>query len=262
VIPRFLTSFIPSPVRARGEDYVRGRRVRFARATSDEIAALVQGTDGYLVRLSAAPGKLSLSCTCPYAADHLVCKHQWAVLRRADAEGKLRRLLNLAGPRPELSAKPGDTDPEDGEPYDDTDEEDLLALDEPWLANNGIIPVARAPLPPRAAAKPAAPEWKRQLESVLQGLRYPGAPRPAPPGVWPDRRRLVYVVDIPASAHTGGLMVELAVETAQRDGTWGAPVQFRLDRKSGLPRPTPPIRELPRCFWALRSFAPTKSVQP
>ena len=45
---------------------------------------------------------------------------------------------------------------------------------------------------------------------------------------WPDDRRLVYVIDAPASAHAPGLVVELATEKRTRSGGWEAATPFRL----------------------------------
>ncbi|MEO6876988.1 MAG: SNF2-related protein, partial [Gemmatimonadaceae bacterium] len=47
-------------------------------------------------------------------------------------------------------------------------------------------------------------------------------------GTWPADRRLVYVVDVPATTHGAGLVLELATEKRTVSGGWEPPVTFRL----------------------------------
>jgi uncharacterized Zn finger protein len=52
------------------------------------LRATVQGTREYDVTVTDDDG-LTVSCTCEYAAELIVCKHSWAVLLEADAQGVL-----------------------------------------------------------------------------------------------------------------------------------------------------------------------------
>jgi superfamily II DNA or RNA helicase len=85
------------------------------------------------------------------------------------------------------------------------------------------------------------PEWKRQLEITRRQLAT--TPTTAH-GVWPDDRRLVYVVDLAASRESVGLVVDLAIETRQQDGKWSTPTAFRLGDDTWLASPDPDDRRI------------------
>ena len=104
MIPKQIQSLFPPSVRARGEDYFTGRRVQLLEHTGRFVGARVSGTDDYAVTVEADPGRIDVSCTCPFAHENGVCKHQWATLREADRLGRLQPLLNVAGSHPEITA--------------------------------------------------------------------------------------------------------------------------------------------------------------
>src|SRR4029079_15615434 len=85
----------------------------------------------------------------------------------------------------------------------------------------------RTDLSTRPAAAPRGPEWRQQLEGIK---RQPQFSEPYADGQtkWPANRRLVYIVDVPASANTTGLVIELAGEKQEDDGSWDAPTHFRF----------------------------------
>jgi uncharacterized Zn finger protein len=89
MIPRFLAKLFPPPVRERGADYAASGRVKLARPESDGIHATVRGATVYHVGLERAGDRLTLDCSCPYAADNGVCKHLWAVLLAADVDHRV-----------------------------------------------------------------------------------------------------------------------------------------------------------------------------
>jgi hypothetical protein len=218
VIPKQIQSLFPPSVRARGEDYFTGRRVQLLEHTGRFVGARVSGTDDYAVTVEADPGRVDVSCTCPFAHENGVCKHQWATLREADRLGRLQPLLNVAGSHPEITAG--------GEPPTDVRRE----------------PRVRHRAEPRQAAR--EPQWKRQLDWVRQQLQFTESLHPDKQAAWPPNRRLVYIIDIPASAQAVGLVVELAIEKGQRDGSWSAPVQFRLGADVWFTAPDPMDRQL------------------
>ncbi len=74
----------------RGESYFADGAVRSLRRSEDGIAASVQGTHRYRVRLRAEDGELDYDCSCPVGRDGAFCKHCVAVglawhARREDA---------------------------------------------------------------------------------------------------------------------------------------------------------------------------------
>ena len=221
MIPRHLSSSFPALIQARGDEYFSSNRVRIARADQRSISALVRGTIEYVVSLTAKPSGIVVGCSCPYAGEHGVCKHIWATFRQADAEKCLVRLLGETGLTARLLAITGGG----GDDVDDG-------------ASEGVAEVIDGPFPavpdaPRAPPKPLtppsrAPQWMVLLDAARRQMApFPtsGAPRTA---AWPQDRRLVYVVDVPATMHSPGLVIELATEKQTRSGGWEPPVQFRL----------------------------------
>ncbi len=210
MIPGQLQDLFRPGVRARGEEYFTQRRVRIITATTRIIEARVAGGDRYLVRLEAQRGLITLSCTCPYAFDNGVCKHQWATVREAERKGRLQLVLASAGPRSSFSA--------------------------------GVdIHIDAANQPATASRRP---EWRQQLEGLRRQLQFSEPLTKEAAAAWPENRRLVYIVDIPASANTTGLVIELASEKQESDGSWGAPTHFRFGTAVWLAAPDPADRQI------------------
>jgi superfamily II DNA or RNA helicase len=91
MIPRQLAQRFSPSTRVRGERYSAEGRVRFAPAAQgNEIHATVQGSELYyvVVELGRQHG-WDFECNCPFALDNYYCKHIWAVLLSADAQGML-----------------------------------------------------------------------------------------------------------------------------------------------------------------------------
>jgi len=209
VIPSQLQDLFRPGVRARGEEYFVQRRVRIVTATTRLLEARVTGGERYLVRLEAGRGFITLSCTCPYAFDNGICKHQWATVREAERKGRFQLLLASAGPRPSFS----------------TGTE------------------LRTDLSTRPAAAPRGPEWRQQLEGIRRQLQFSESHADGQTK-WPANRRLVYIVDVPASANTTGLVIELASEKQEDDGSWDAPTHFRFGAQVWLGAPDPTDRQI------------------
>ena len=156
MIPSQLQDLFRPGVRARGEEYFVQRRVRIVTATTRLLEARVTGGERYLVRLEAGRGFITLSCTCPYAFDNGICKHQWATVREAERKGRLQLLLASAGPRPSFS----------------TGTE------------------LRTDLSTRPAAAPRGPQWRQQLEGIRRQLQFSESHADGQTK-WPANRRLV-----------------------------------------------------------------------
>ena len=76
--------------RTRGNRYFLGGAVRAIEGSGAEVVATVRGSEWYRVRLSRDGDAFLASCQCPYFADRQdFCKHIWAVVLAADAEGLL-----------------------------------------------------------------------------------------------------------------------------------------------------------------------------
>src|SRR4030067_2786779 len=80
----------------RGEEYFADGQVGALVEHQGTIAAKVQGTRSYRVKLWAENGELRFSCTCPVGADGAFCKHCVAPApdsirgRRAKTQGTVR----------------------------------------------------------------------------------------------------------------------------------------------------------------------------
>jgi len=210
VIPGQLHDLFRPGVRARGEEYFAQRRVRIVTATTRVIEARVAGEGHYMARLEASHGHIRLSCTCPYALDNGICKHLWATVKEAERKGRLQLLLASSGPRTSFSA--------------------------------GSDTRMDATTRPPAALRRS--QWREQLEGLRRQLQFSEPIQAEPPAFWPEGRRLVYIVDIPASANTTGLVIELATDMQEPDGSWGVPTHFRFGAQVWLTAPDPTDRQI------------------
>jgi uncharacterized Zn finger protein len=92
----------------RGEDYFDEERVRSLVEFEGMLAATVEGTEDYRVKLWAEGGSLGFTCECPYADEGNFCKHCVAVglawlaerqARRGSAAGGYEDIIRLDGAR-------------------------------------------------------------------------------------------------------------------------------------------------------------------
>ncbi len=218
MIPHQFARLFPVDVRSRGDAYAARRRVRIVAADYRAIAAVVRGTSDYLVDVVASRGEVVIACTCPYAADWGVCKHGWAVLRQTDANGTLAALLASAGVKPAFRAEPGPEPADGAEPHD-------AALDG-WNDAQWFNARTSPNAPPHPKSHP--PQWKRILDSAQQQMRYIDPVQPRADATWPNERRLLYIVDLDATWHADGVVVNLGTEKRNKDGSWNAPKNFAL----------------------------------
>ena len=172
--------------RTRGNRYFLGGAVRAIEGSGSEVVATVRGSEWYRVRLSRESEAFLASCQCPYFADRQdFCKHIWAVILAADAEGFLL-----------------------DEPITDDAYLEPRRDDAPAMPRTGTA----APPPPREA-------WQRFLQSVQersasQMLAYASRY---------SQGELLYVVDR-QSPH-GELVptVQVHWRTRRKNGEWGKP---------------------------------------
>jgi len=93
-----LRASVDPGVVARSRAYARA--VRIVSADTTHVDALVQGTHEYEVFLTVEGTRLVASCTCPFFDDRFEpCKHAWAVVEAAVAQGHLNALADVARPR-------------------------------------------------------------------------------------------------------------------------------------------------------------------
>ena len=76
--------------RVKGNRYFLGGAVRGIEGSDTDVVATVRGSEWYSVHLHRDGDAFTATCQCPYFQDRLdFCKHVWAVVLAADAEGLL-----------------------------------------------------------------------------------------------------------------------------------------------------------------------------
>jgi len=267
VIPTQLSQHFRPDLRTRGDQYVAAGRVREASRGPTFYLATVAGTSDYIVELDVEPGVVRAGCSCPYAAEHGVCKHLWGALRSADAVGVLPSLLRVAGHRYDFVVRVE------------------LPPQTPRRAPASRKRDARAPNASRAnrtsnPSKPSAngppqPAWLSLLTRARQAMHYEPQPLIEPKRVeWPSDRRIVYLIDVEAGAHTRGFVVELATQRRRHDrddvqdrgdvhdhdddqhAEWLPPVRFGYSAEVWHSVPDPRDRQIAQLLLGARPTEP------
>ena len=110
-LARVLDPYVTASVRSKGYGYHAAGAVTVVSATTEAVRASVRGTLVYDVEVLREGAGYIAVCNCPYYSDRAdICKHIWATILAADAEGLLppdgpEAWLDL-GPAPARS-KPG-----------------------------------------------------------------------------------------------------------------------------------------------------------
>ncbi len=193
-----------SAVRNRGETYYLRGAARIRRGSPFSVEATVRGSQDYTVDVDWDEGELSLFCSCPYFGTDGPCKHLWAVVLAAEVRG----YLSAVG-RVQSSLQAGVPE----------------FLDEPAEAMAGprLFPLP-PPKPKLVAPKP--PAWKIQIEGIAGSQNKPAGLREA----WPEKRQILYVVDLAASRTADQLVLSLCARDRKKDGTYGRIGPARIER--------------------------------
>ena len=195
--------------RARGEEYYRQNRVRVNRGGESEVAATVSGSERYGVELNYREGALSLFCNCPHFQDGFACKHLWATILAAENERHLSAAASVS--RVVL-------DGDDPAPDFDSDEQP-----EAW--NSARRPFYASPRREEASS-PKFPHWKQQITDLINSSAKPGRPG----DIWPAKRGIRYLVDVPLSLSNGALILQLEAIDRKGDGTPRKPKPLSMKR--------------------------------
>ena len=201
-LPLALTRLFPLAIRDRGEQYVARQLVRVVNSMSNAVQAVVRGSMDYEVEVDAVAGAITVSCSCPYAADGHSCKHMWAVLRDAQRNGTFAPLLTTAGVQ-------------------------FIGSVGPHV--HVVVPVD-VPSPDQA--------WKRAFESAERQMQI--APPYSPDdqhATWPVDHRVVYIANLDASVHATGLVMDIGSEQRASDGSWGPPKRLSIGSAAWLAAP-------------------------
>ena len=186
--------------RDRGRNYFWHRRVRIQHGSGSQVKAFVAGgSQDYEVSLDWKNGVLFGFCDCPYYDSNGYCKHLWATLLAADEHD----YLSEAAATKELYL-------------------DCLGIEDEDLEETDL-----SAQPPAAIAKPAPPPaWMSRILGISS--RCQQAVRPT--DRWPEKRSIVYVVDLPGSATAGRVTLRLLSHERKADGTYTRAVPLALKR--------------------------------
>lgn len=77
------------------------------------------------------------------------------------------------------------------------------------------------------------PDWMRVLDNARRQKQFQAeyvAPTAPAKGaiVWPQNKRLVYILDLDATASSAGIVIDIGTETLAQDGKWGEAKRFTL----------------------------------
>jgi superfamily II DNA or RNA helicase len=193
-----------SGVRARGEDCFFRRVVHIDHGSAAELDGYARGSRRYDISLSWEEPFLFVSCDCPYFESEGRCKHLWAAVLEAE---KHTYLSDVARAR-EVILQDADPDlEEDEEDIEIDDDEDSFVL-----------------TPPRAAAPPEPPAWRKHLATVTSFASQAAEPREK----WAAKKQIVYQIDVRASIAANGLVLVLGSRDIKADGSYSRVVDLRI----------------------------------
>ncbi|MGH7857161.1 MAG: SWIM zinc finger family protein, partial [Candidatus Binatia bacterium] len=239
------------PVRRRGEAYYRSRKVSISLGTENFVDAVVRGTEKYTVLLSLERKRLVVFCSCPYFEDVDLCKHLWATILAAEAEGHLADAARVDGALPitqstdeEILGRDmtvNDADPEEIE--DDLDEEAAEHLDgldeesgdegEVWEEDaeeeeeSDRRRRGSSSLPRPLGHRPRPLGWRATIASLRRGAEASRYPEPASTS-WPSGQQLLYVLGLTEEVPESPLTVETWIRRRKANGDLGNPTRKNI----------------------------------
>jgi superfamily II DNA or RNA helicase len=214
-----LSSQVSSGVRSRGSRYYSSGNVHIQRGSATHVEAAVQGSIPYSVKVRIDDRKVVVMCDCPYFDTEGTCKHIWATLLAAEADGYLHRVASMWTPF--IVAGNVGAESEDDEDDNDDEDEDFGEYD--FVSGAGSQPAKSIPRAKRRSGTPKPkplqlPEWKRQLLDLRK--QSPAIRATAPAEGSP---RIIYVVDVQDCLQHGGVIVQAAASRKKSNGDWGKP---------------------------------------
>jgi superfamily II DNA or RNA helicase len=207
-------------VRHRGQSYFWQGRVRIRDGSESDVAANVRGSQNYEVSLVWGDGVLSANCDCLYFDSDGPCKHLWATILAAEADG----YLSAAAAAPKLVLDCGDYGFD--EEFDDECAEDL-----PLSARR---PVAVPPAAPKSQG------WRKRITEIAA----PDVQTAWPAEPWPAKHHVLYIVDVTASLTAKCLILSLSSRDRKLNGGWTRPKTLNLRRSQVAQLPLTEDREI------------------
>jgi hypothetical protein len=208
-------------IRQRGEAYFREQRVRIRVFEQTTVLASVRGSSRYNVELGLKTKdetlKLFVDCDCPYFQDLGLCKHVWATLLQADAEGLLQPPDDLS----QLSIE--------SPVMDDVTLKELSDLRELGMEMESLMKPVRSP---------KLSGWRGALAEVsdfAQSISYMmplGPTQPSPPVVC----ELRFEIPVDEVFRSAQLAVRPMMRSRRQTGQWGKwkPVKLGVHNSDGF----------------------------
>ena len=244
-IPKKVAVTFSPPLRARGDAYVRGDQVLIDHADPAVVRATVQGAVPIRVEIRAIPGsRLEMHCGCSYAQEYGNCEHLWAALVTCDRAGVLPHTPDESYHAEARAVR--EAEEREAERRRAIEREAAREAEETRLREAALRVPEPVDHPALRPPRPADPRvWVQQLRS-LAPLMAPGTDaQKRETSAYPEGKRILYIVDIPLTfERQEGLLVELGMQSLQKNGEWGAPRQFRLTRSQWLSAPDLVDREV------------------
>jgi len=207
---RQLEQFVPSGSLTKGRNYFRSGAVEIHKASADRVEATVKGGGRYWVVLDLDVDLQAVvaSCTCPHYDDGNLCKHIWASLEAAEAEGQLSQIAEMDHATILTKIEYSEDDDEFHQLGELNEEDDDFGY---RRHRDEYSPAPRPSRPPQVAA------WKQHLTSVRE------ATMPRLGATADGKRQIIYLADVSQSLSAGGLVIQAAVQRLKKNGEWGKP---------------------------------------
>ena len=206
-----LAYFFSGSVRSRGQQYHWRGAVRIREGSPFSVEGTVRGSQAYHVEVEWDEGELSFFCSCPFFETEGPCKHLWAAVLTAEAKGYLSEI----GPIESVyQAGFGEIEEADEAGFEMFDED---------LGARGLFPLSQAKA---KLAPPKPPAWKIQLERIANSRNQEPDSRHA----WPDKRQILYVLEVSSSQSAGQLVISLCSRDRRKDGSYGRIVPASVQR--------------------------------
>lgn len=195
-------------LRHRGAAYIEAERVSLIRVTPENVFGVVVDGVEHQTQLRYQESEMGLFCTCDQFAKSKACKHLWATVLTADAEGYVNPAIRPGRLTPFVcreAAPPirvddltfgGDADAEPG-------------------GSGRSRKKAAAPPPPREVRlRP----WESKLAALREEMAAPTSA--AKPGQGQERQ-IFYEIDLEASREAEKLVIQASQRQRRSSGQWG-----------------------------------------
>ncbi len=242
-LTRSCSSSFDSATRSRGAAYYYSRCVEITNRRRFGVTALVSGSgpEPYEVDLDwtrVVDGAVDAYCNCPRYAEGALCKHVWATILAADAQGLSPHIIK--GPNLVVY-------------HEQETEEDPSG----WGPNSSGKASPSYPAPPGkpgtgpSSPRPARPaSWKQLLapargsETPTPGYVSPGAPRGEAFDANGRRSEAWYLLNVAASLERGTLIVDFYHRETKKTGDFGKIKRLNVRRADRFGGYAPEDRQL------------------